>query len=92
MARYAVTFTRQVTQTATIIVEAASPAEAAILAEDTPTTPEHIVTSGDNDLDSGWRWVGDPQEITDRPRTDRRRLAAASDCDARSSLRRQLPQ
>lgn len=84
MPRYEVTFTRQVTQTATFIVEADSADDAATVAEDTPTTREHITTSGDNALDDGWAWSGAPREITPAAvGTFRRRLAAAIGYDER---------
>ncbi len=77
MARYAVTMTRVVTETAVMIVEADDPGQACLRCEEAPWTDATITTSHDNMCaEDGWSFQGDPQLIQE-PRTVHRRRAAA---------------
>jgi len=78
MARYAVTFTRQVTQTATFIVDADDAGSAQVAAEDAPWSEATITSTHDNvGPEDGWRHAGASEITLAAGRIFRRRLAAA---------------
>ena len=89
MARYAVTLTRQITQTATFIVEAENVGRAMVEAENAPWQSATITSSADNfGAEDEWQH----ESVTELPhpaRSVRHRPAVATGCDEKRQPLRQ---